>query len=139
MFHCFNVSKHISISVLFFFCNFCLMILFFCWIFENNCPRGWGFSTIFLSQGSGFRTVFVPRRVGNLPFQKIPWGFAWGGWSGLELTDTLWLSMTTERTSGFHRPIARRPVMLLGASCLYFFQFFIHFLSCILSSLLIIT
>ena len=27
MFHCFDISKHISISV-----------LFFCWIFENNCP-----------------------------------------------------------------------------------------------------
>ena len=93
----------------------------FCWIFENNCSRGWGFSTIFLSQGSGFRTVFVPGRVGNLPFQKIPWGFAWGGWSGLELTDTLRLSMTTERTRGFHRPIARRPVMLLGASCSIYF------------------
>ena len=116
MFHCFNISKHISISVLFFY-NFCLMILFFAGFLKIIAPGGRGFSTIFLSQGSGFRTVFVPGRVGNLPFQKIPWGFAWGGWSGLELTDTLWLSMTTERTSGFHRPIARRPVMLLGASC----------------------
>ena len=32
----------------------------FCWIFENNCPGGWGFSTIFLPQVSGFCTFFVP-------------------------------------------------------------------------------
>ena len=29
----------------------------------------------------------------------------------------LWLGVTTERTIGFHRPVVRRPMMLLGASC----------------------
>ena len=39
---------------------------------------GWGFSTIFLPQGSGFRTFFVPGGVGNSPFQKFPRGLAQG-------------------------------------------------------------
>ena len=29
----------------------------------------------------------------------------------------LWLAVTTERTIGLHRPVVRRPMMLLGASC----------------------
>ena len=28
--------------------------------------------------------------MGNSPIKKIVWGFCPGGWSGLELTDTLW-------------------------------------------------
>ena len=51
-------------------------------------PRGWGFSSIFIGPGVG---------VLNFPFawgcgicsSKIAWGFCLGGWSGLELTDTL--------------------------------------------------
>ena len=39
--------------------------------------RGWGFSTIFLPQGSGFCTFFVPEG-GNSPCQKIPQEFARG-------------------------------------------------------------
>ena len=49
--------------------------------------RGWGFSTIFLPQGSGLCTFFVPGGGGDSACQKIPRGFP-GGWSGLELTDT---------------------------------------------------
>ena len=52
---------------------------------------GWGFRMIFLPQGSGFRTFFVPG-VGNSPFQRNSPGVCPGGgvgWSGLELTDTL--------------------------------------------------
>ena len=50
-------------------------------------PRGWGFSTIFVTQGSGFRTSFVPGRWGIRPFKRIPPGEGW--WSGLELANTL--------------------------------------------------
>ena len=35
-----------------------------------------------------------------------------------------WLTMTTERASRFHRPAARRTMMLLGASCLRFISRF---------------
>ena len=71
-----NNSKHISILVLFFITSVSCFV-FFCWIFESN-------STIFLPQGLRFRTFFVP----------AGWEFALsknslGGWSGLELTDTL--------------------------------------------------
>ena len=32
---------------------------------------------------------FLAQGVGNSPIKKLFGGFAWGGWSGLELTDTL--------------------------------------------------
>ena len=60
--------------------------------FRKQLPQGWGFSTIFLSQGSRFLTFFVPRGWGICPFEKIPLECVCpggGGWSGLELTDTL--------------------------------------------------
>ena len=51
---------------------------------------GVGFSTIFLpNEGVGVSHFHCAPGVGNLPFQKIPWGIAGGGRSGLELTDTL--------------------------------------------------
>ena len=54
--HCCNISKHVlSISVL------------FCWIFENNCPRG----GVLAPWGSWFRTFFVRRSWGICPFKKF--------------------------------------------------------------------
>ena len=58
------------------FGNFCLLFCF-SWILENDCPSG-GVLHFLCAQG-----------VGDLPFQKNPQGFAWRGWSGLELPDTL--------------------------------------------------
>ena len=68
MFHCLNLSKHISISILFFIISVSCFVLF-CWIFERNCS------------GSGFPTFFVPG-VGNSPFQNIPHGFVPRGEDG---------------------------------------------------------
>ena len=36
----------------------------------------------------GVLNSFFERGVGNSPIKKLPGGSAWGGWSGLELTDT---------------------------------------------------
>ena len=47
-----------------------------------------GFSTIFLPQGSGFRTFFVLEGWGFALSKNSP-GVCPEGWSGLELTDTL--------------------------------------------------
>ena len=45
--------------------------------------RGWSFSTIFLPQGSGFRTFLCSGGGGwNSPFQKVPPGFCWEGGGG---------------------------------------------------------
>ena len=86
--HCFNISKHSSISVLFFH-NFCIMFcVFFCWIFWKYLPRGRGFSRNFLPQTSGCCTVFVPTEWEFVLSKNSP-GICSGGWSGLELTDTL--------------------------------------------------
>ena len=87
-FHCFNIFKHISISVLFFIISVSCFV-FLWWIFENNCPRGWGFSTIFLHQVSEFHTFFVPGGGEHSPFQKNSPGVCQGRWSGLELTDAI--------------------------------------------------
>ena len=63
----------------------------FCWISVKIMAREWGFSTIFLPQGWGFRTVFVPGG-GELAVSKNSRGLARRGWSGLELTDTLFMA-----------------------------------------------
>ena len=68
MFHCFDISKHISVSVLFFTISVSCY-LFLCWIFEII-AQGVGFSTIFLPQGSESRTSLCPG-VGIRPFKKI--------------------------------------------------------------------
>ena len=60
MFHCFNITKHISTSV-----------LFFCWIFENNCPGGGGLPRFFCP---GVRVSHFLCARGSSPFQKIPQG-----------------------------------------------------------------
>ena len=52
MFHCFNISKQISISELFFIIPVSCSVGYFA-AFVKIIARGWGFSTI--CQGSGFR------------------------------------------------------------------------------------
>ena len=101
MFHYFNISIHIIISALFSMISV-LCFLFFAGFLKINGP-GWGISTIFLPQGAGFLTFFVPMGWGIRPFKKIPQGFAWGRvGSGLELTDTL-------NKSNLDRPIRIPP------------------------------
>ena len=52
-------------------------------------PRGWGFSSFLKARGWGFELLFCSG-VGNSPIKKIAQGFCpGGGWSRLELTDTL--------------------------------------------------
>ena len=81
-----NISKHISIFV---FHNFCLMFFgLFAGFLKITAP-GWGFSTIFLPQGSGFCTFFVPgckefALSKNSP-AVCPGGGGRGKRSGLEL------------------------------------------------------
>ena len=84
MFHCFNISKHISISVLFFIISVSCSVFFAG--FLKIIALGLGSSTIFLPQESGFRTFFVHRGWEICPLKKFPGGLPWG-WSGLELTD----------------------------------------------------
>ena len=76
IFHYFNISKHISVSVL--FVQFLYHVLSFLARFLKIIAPGWAFSTIFLPQGSGFHTFFVPEGWGIRPFKKIPRGFARG-------------------------------------------------------------
>ena len=77
MFHCFNISKHIRISVLFFIISVSYFVGVFA-VFLKIIVPGWGFSTIFLPQRSGFRTFFVPR-VGEFAFSKKSLGLCLGG------------------------------------------------------------
>ena len=84
MFHCFNISKHISISVLFFINSVPWFAGGFGWIFRKIAAK-WVFSTIYLLQGLGFLHFFVPEGWGIHPL-KNPEGGGW--WLGLELTDT---------------------------------------------------
>ena len=78
MFHCSNISKHISILVLTVSHNFYLMFYFFCWIFKNSCPRGGVLARFFCHRGGGFTLSQYPG-VGNSPFQKVPGGLSGGG------------------------------------------------------------
>ena len=92
MFHCFNISKHISISALFYIISVLSFVFFLLDCFKIIQSRGLGFSTIFLSQVSGFRT-FLCLGVRNPSFQNDSPRELLGGWSGLELTDTLVLGI----------------------------------------------
>ena len=49
---------------------------------------GWGFSSFYRPGGRGLELSFCPRG-GEFAIKKIARGFCRGGWSGLELTDTL--------------------------------------------------
>ena len=84
MFHCFHISKHVSISVLFFIISVSCFV-FFAGFLKIIAP-GVGFWHDFSAPVVGVSHFLCARGVGNSPFQKIPRGFA-RGWSGLELTD----------------------------------------------------
>ena len=61
----------------------------FLWrIIEENAPGG-GVLARFYKPRVGGLNSFLPGGVGNSPIKKIAPGFCPGGWSGLELTDTL--------------------------------------------------
>ena len=53
MFHCFNISRHISISVLFFIISVSCFVGYFCRSFENNYPGGGVLARFFCPRGRG--------------------------------------------------------------------------------------
>ena len=63
------ISKHISISVLFFIISISCSVFYAG--FLKIIAQGWGFSTNFLPQGSGFRTSFLPGGWGSRPVKNI--------------------------------------------------------------------
>ena len=74
MFHCFNISKHIIVSVLFFIISIsCFVVL--CWIFENNCLGGGALARFFCPGSRGF-ALSLFSGVGNSSFQRNSQGFA---------------------------------------------------------------
>ena len=75
MFHCFNISEHISISVLFFIISISCIFAGFLKIIVP----GWGFSTIFLPLEVEVSHFICAPGVGISPFQKIPQGLDRGG------------------------------------------------------------
>ena len=60
MFHCFNISKHISISVLFFIISVLCFVGIFCYIFKNNCPRGGVLARFICPKCRGFALFLCP-------------------------------------------------------------------------------
>ena len=70
MFHCFNISKYISMNSTVSH-NFCLMYCVFCWIFENNYSGGG--VTIFSSPGVRVSHCLCAQGE-TRPFKKIPLG-----------------------------------------------------------------
>ena len=78
MFHCFNISKHISVSVLFFAIPFSCFV-FLCWIFENNCPGGGVSARFFCPRGRGFAFPLCLGGGKFRPFKTIPRGLPGGG------------------------------------------------------------
>ena len=51
-------------------------------------PTGGGVLARFYGPGGGSFELYFCLGVGNSPIKNIARGFARGGWSGLELTDT---------------------------------------------------
>ena len=90
IFHCFNIPKHISISGLFFLISVSCVVGFFCWIFENNSPAGGALALFLCPRGKGLALSLYPGGGEFALSKKFPGGWS-GGWSGLELTDTLLL------------------------------------------------
>ena len=90
MFHCFNISEHISTSVLLFIISILCFAFFDGIIFLNNCHRGGVSARFFGPSCQGF--VLSLCLWGGSPLQKHSPGIGQGGgggrWSGLELTDT---------------------------------------------------
>ena len=85
MYH--NISKHISILVLFFVISVSCFV-FFAGFLKIIAPRV-GFKRDFSAPGLGFCTFIVPRGWGIHPYKKDSPGVCLGGgWSDLELADT---------------------------------------------------
>ena len=78
IFHCFNISKHISISVLFFITSvsfFCV----FCWSFENSCPEKGSLLNFSVPSRVGISHFLCSREMGIGPFKKnFPCGLQGG-------------------------------------------------------------
>ena len=63
-----------------------MFCVFFCWIFENNCPGVGVLARFFCSRGLGFAHVHsLCQGVGEFALSKN----SPAGWSGLKLTDAL--------------------------------------------------
>ena len=77
MFHCFNISKHISISVLFFITSVSCFV-FIWWIYENNCPGVEVLAQFFRPRGQGFALSLCPWG-GEFALSKNTPGFCPGG------------------------------------------------------------
>ena len=77
IFHCFNISKHISISVLFFIISVSCFVVFFFWIFENNCPDDGFLARFFCPRGRGFALSLCSGDGAFGLSNKIPDGQAW--------------------------------------------------------------
>ena len=78
VFHSFNISKHISISELFFMISISGFVFFLLDIFENNCPGGGA-----LARFSDFSAPVVGVShflcaPGGHPFKKFPGGLPRG-------------------------------------------------------------
>ena len=82
IFHCFNISKHISISVPFFIISFSCVVFFTGFLKIITLGVG-DLAQFFCPRGRGF-PLFLPGN-GAFALSKIPGE----GWSGLELIDTL--------------------------------------------------
>ena len=71
MFHCFNISKHISISVLFFLISVSCFVGFFAGFLKVIAPRV-GLYHYFSAPGVGVLHFSCARGGGISPFQKNP-------------------------------------------------------------------
>ena len=80
MFHCFNISEHINVSVLFFIISVSCFA-FLCWIFENNCAVDGVLAQFSYPRGCGFALSLCLERF-ILPFKKFPWGLPRGEGNG---------------------------------------------------------
>ena len=62
--------------------------MFLWWIIEENAPGGGVLARFYRPGDWGFELFFCPGG-GEFAHQKVARGFCPGGWSGLELTDSL--------------------------------------------------
>ena len=77
MFHCCNISKHISISVLFYIISVSCFVFFLLDCFKIIQSRGSVFAQFFCPRGRGF-ALFVPGGEEFVLSKKVPQGFARG-------------------------------------------------------------
>ena len=75
MFHCFNISKHISISVLSFIISVSCFVIFAGFLKIIALGGGGGLARFFCPRGQGFALSLCPGgRWGIRPFKKFPGG-----------------------------------------------------------------